>query len=100
LIYSNSWFINTFDKLRKKFNNEKNADFGIPNYNAKNLIKIYLVFGSTLLILLHLVSVKDIPTIIPINRVKVLLSFSGIIITGFSFGLNSELSSYTKILTQ
>lgn len=100
LIYSNSWFINTFDKLRRKFNNETGAGFGTPNYNAKNLIKIYLVLGSILLILLHLVSVKDIPTIIPTNSVKILLSVSGIMITCFSFGLNSELSSYTKILTQ
>ena len=106
LIVSNSWLINTFDKLNQKFiNNENGRIFGSDeNYKIKKFIKLSLVCGSLLLILLHIISLQSVQLYIPkpirLNTVKLIISVIGITITSFSIYLNDNLSSNTKTITQ
>lgn len=106
LIASNSWFINTLEKVHRKFSNsEKGSNFGSEeNYKIKDYIKILLVCGTILLLLVHLISLQivqsHIPKSIRINSVKLLVIVIGLALTSVSIYMNDKLSSNTKIITQ
>lgn len=106
LIASNSWFINTLEKVHRKFSNsEKGSNFGSEeNYKIKDYVKILLVCGTILLLLVHLISLQivqsHIPKSIRINSVKLLVIVIGLALTSVSIYMNDKLSSNTKIITQ
>jgi hypothetical protein len=106
LIASNSWFINTLEKVHRKFSNsEKGSNFGSEeNYKIKDYIKILLVCGTILLLLIHLISLQVaqsyIPKSIRMNSVKLLVIVIGLVSTSISIYMNDKLSSNTNIITQ
>jgi hypothetical protein len=106
LIVSNSWFINTIDKLHRKLDNtEKGMDFGsIAISEIKKYVKIFLVCSSILLVLLHVISLQNlqqyIPSIVRVNTVKLVILAGGIMFSSLSIYLNDNLSSITNIITQ
>lgn len=106
LIASNSWFINTLEKVHRKFSNsEKGSNFGSEeNYKIKEYIKILLVCGTILLLLVHLISLQIVESYIPksirINSVKLLIIAVGLVLTSISIYMNDKLSSNTNIITQ
>ncbi len=101
LMISNSWFINTYRNLRKKFENSVSGiKLGEKNNNIKKHILILLVCNMILFLFLHLLSIQNIEIrIISLNMVKIIITFTGVTISSILLYLNNELSTNTKIIT-
>ena len=110
LLISNSWFINTYRNLRKKFEkSESGINVGDKNHNIKKQILILLVCNIILFLFVHLLSIKwgDVSEILPksstkfvsINTIKIITTLSGVAISSLLLYLNNTLSTNTKIIT-
>jgi hypothetical protein len=108
LLISNSWLINTYRNLRKKFeNSESGINIGENNKNIKKQILILLVCNIILFVFAHLLSIKlsDVrekppPTkFVSLNTIKIITTLSGVAISSVLFYLTGNLSSHTKIIT-
>lgn len=95
IIISNSWILNTFGILHKKFGRE-GVNFGSKkNHQMKNTILATLLISTVLLWVLHMISIMDLPLV---GSMKIVLIMIGITITSISVYLNDELESNTKVI--
>ena len=105
LMISNSWMINTYGNLRKKFeNSESGINIGVKNHDIKKQILILLVCNIALFLFLHLLSIhgdepKKSAKLILENTIKIITTLSGVAISSVLLYLNDKLSTNTKIIT-
>lgn len=104
LLISNSWLINTYRNLRKKFeNSESGINIGENNKNIKKQILILLVCNIILFVFVHLLSMQvESPgsaKIMSKNTIKIITTLSGVAISTILLYLNDKLSTNTKIIT-
>ena len=105
LLISNSWLINTYRKLRKKFeNSESGINIGENNKNIKKQILILLVCNIILFVFVHLLSMQGVEStgsakIVSKNTIKIITTLSGVAISTTLLYLNNKLSTNTKIIT-
>ena len=104
LLISNSWLINTYRNLRKKFeNSESGINIGENNKNIKKQILILLVCNIILFVFVHLLSIQESSSgaakIMSKNTIKIITTLSGVAISTTLLYLNDKLSTNTKIIT-
>ena len=105
LLISNSWLINTYRNLRKKFeNSESGINIGENNKNIKKQILILLVCNIILFVFVHLLSMQGVEStgsakIVSKNTIKIITTLSGVAISTTLLYLNDKLSTNTKIIT-
>jgi hypothetical protein len=111
LTISNSWLINTYRDLRKKFENSVSGiNIGENNHNIKKQILILLVCNIILFVFAHLLSIKwgEAPEgstrlsstkFVSKNTIKIITTLSGVAISSTLLYLNDKLSTNTKIIT-
>lgn len=105
LVASNSWLINTYEILRKKFKNEEKINLGSKNnYELKSQIIILIVSSTILFLFFHLLSTQGIESYMKsfskVNTLKLIISVAGIISISVSMFLNDEFASNMKTITQ
>lgn len=112
LLISNSWLINTYINLRKKFENSASGiNIGENNKNIKKQILILLVCNIILFVFVHLLSIEESSSvsakimskntidIMSKNTMKIITTLSGVALSAILFYLNDKLSTNTKIIT-